>query len=118
MCIFLSLGHIRFFATLWTFTHQAPLFMEFFRQEYWKVLPFPSPGDFPNPGTEPVFPLSPALQADSLPTESLGKPLPLNAGRFACVGTEGIWEFSVSTPQFCCEPKTALKIINLNFKEA
>ena len=89
--------------------------MEFFRQ-YGNGLPFPSPGDFPHPETEPISPLSPALQADSLPTESLGKPIPLNVGSFACLGAEGIWEFSVSTPQFCCEPKTALKIIN--FKEA
>ena len=91
---------------------KAPLSMGFSRQEYWNELPCPPPGDFPNPGTEPVLPLSPALQADSLTTESLGKPIPLNAGSFAWVGTEGIWEFSISTPQFCCEPKTALKIIN------
>ena len=44
--------------------------MEFFRQEYWSGLPFPSPGDLPQPGTEPV---SPTLQADSLPTEPPGK---------------------------------------------
>ena len=51
---------------------QAPLSMEFSRQEYWSGLPFPSPGDLPNPGIEPG---SPALQADSLPTESTsGKP--------------------------------------------
>ena len=52
-------------------THQAPLSMEFFRQEYCSGLPFPSPGDLPDPGIEPV---SPALQADSLPSEPLGKP--------------------------------------------
>ena len=43
-----------------------PLSMEFYRQEYWSELPFPSPGDLPNPGIEPE---SPALQADSLPYE-------------------------------------------------
>ena len=48
----------------WTVDHKAPLFMGVPRQEYWKGLPFPSPGDLPNPGIEPV---SPALQADSLP---------------------------------------------------
>ena len=42
--------------------HQAPLSMGFFRQEYWSGLPYPSPGDLPNPGTKPR---SPALQADS-----------------------------------------------------
>ena len=46
---------------------QAPLFMAFSRQEYWSGLPFPSPGDLPDPG-------SPALQADSLPSEPSGKP--------------------------------------------
>ena len=53
-------------ATPWTITCQAPLSMEFSRQEYWCGLSFPSPGDLPDPGIEPE---SPALQADSLPTE-------------------------------------------------
>ena len=44
--------------------NQAPLFMGFSRQEYWSRLPFPSPGDLPDPGIEPM---SPALQADYLP---------------------------------------------------
>ena len=52
--------------TSWTVAHQAPLSMGFSRQEYRSGLPFPSPGDLPNPGIEPK---SPALQADSLPTE-------------------------------------------------
>ena len=43
-------------ATPWTITHQAPLSMEFSRQEYWSGLPFPSPGDLPNPGNEPMNP--------------------------------------------------------------
>ena len=50
----------------WVVAHQAPLSMEFFRQEYWSGLPFPSPGDLPNPGIEPG---SPAMQADALPSE-------------------------------------------------
>ena len=45
--------------------------MEFSRPEYWSGQPFPSPGDLPNPG---IKPRSPALQADSLPTELSGKP--------------------------------------------
>ena len=48
--------------------------MGFFRQEYWSGLPSPSPGDLPDPGIEPMFPVSPALQVDSLPAEILGKP--------------------------------------------
>ena len=57
--------------TPWTITHQASLSMEFSRQEYRSGLPFPSPGDLPNPGIEPR---SPALQADSLLSEPPGKP--------------------------------------------
>ena len=49
--------------TPWTVAHWASLSMGFSRQEYWRGLPFPSPGDLPNPGIEPT---SPALQADSL----------------------------------------------------
>ena len=56
--------------TPWTVARQAPLSMEFSRQEYWSGLPFPSPGDLPDPGIEPR---SPALQVDSLPTELPGK---------------------------------------------
>ena len=51
-------------------SHQASLSMGFSRQEYWSRQPFPSPGDLPDPGIEPG---SPALQADSLPPEPLGK---------------------------------------------
>ena len=58
-------------ATPWTAAHQAPLSLGFSRQGYWIGLPFPSPGDLPDPGIEPR---SPALQADSLPTELSGKP--------------------------------------------
>ena len=58
------------FATLWTIAYQAPLSIEFSRQEYWSGLPFPSPGDLPNPGIDPG---SPALQEDSLLSEPPGK---------------------------------------------
>ena len=58
------------FPTPWTVTHQPPLSMGFFRQEFWGGLLFPSPGDLPNPGNEHR---SPALQADSLPFELPGK---------------------------------------------
>ena len=53
---------------------QAPLSMEFSRQEYWSGLPFPSPGHLPNPGIDPK---SPAWQADSLPLHRLGSPISL-----------------------------------------
>ena len=59
------------FATPWTVAYQAPWFKGFSRQEYWSGLPFPSPGDLPNPG---IKLRSPALQTDALPSEPLGKP--------------------------------------------
>ena len=62
--------------TLLAVARQAPLSMEFSRQEYWSGLPFPSPGDLPNPGIELR---SPTLQADGLSSEPPGKPLPANA---------------------------------------
>ena len=55
--------------------HQALLLMGLPRQKYWNGLPFPSPGDPPDPGIEPT---SPTLQADSLPSELPGKPEPTN----------------------------------------
>ena len=58
-------------AITWTVVYQASLSMGFFRQEYWSGLPFPSPGDLPDPGIKPK---SPALKADPLPTELQGKP--------------------------------------------
>ena len=66
-----SLSHVQLFATPWTDPTQAPPSMEFPRQKYWSGLPFPSPGDLPDPGIEPM---SPALQADTLPSEPSGKP--------------------------------------------
>ena len=60
------LSPARLFATLWAVARQAPLSMGFSRQEYWSGLPFPPPGDFPDPGIERM---SPALQADALPDE-------------------------------------------------
>ena len=54
------------FATPWTVALQAPLSMEFSRQQYWSWLPFPSPGDLPDSGIKPKCP---ALQADSLLSE-------------------------------------------------
>ena len=57
--VFLLLSRVQPFVTPRMVAHQAPLPMEFFRQEYWRGLPFPSPENFPDPGIEP---LSPALQ--------------------------------------------------------
>ena len=62
-------SHVHLCETLWTVAHQAPLSMEFSRQQYWSGLPFPSPGDLPDPGIESG---SLAFQADSLPSEQPG----------------------------------------------
>ena len=51
------LSHVWLFVTPWTVTHQAPLSLEFSRQEYWSGVPFSPPGDLPNPGTEPESPV-------------------------------------------------------------
>ena len=61
---------MRLFVTPWAVAHQAPLSTEFSRQEYWSEVPFPAPGDLPDPGIEPG---SPALQANSLLSELPGK---------------------------------------------
>ena len=67
-----SLSRVQFFVTPWTIAHQAHSSMEFSRQEYWTGLPFPSPGDLPDPGIRPG---SPTLRADALPSEPPGNPM-------------------------------------------
>ena len=62
------------FVTPWTIAHQAPLSMEFCRQEYWSGLSFPPPGDLPNPRIKPTSPASPALAGGFFTTEPPGKP--------------------------------------------
>ena len=88
-------SHVRLCATPRTAAYQAPLSMEFSRQKYWSGLPFPSPGDIPNPGIEPR---TPALQADALPSEPPGKPprnyMLLLLSCFSCV-------------RLCATPETA-----------
>ena len=66
-----SLSRVRLFVTPWTVAYQAPPSMGFSRQQCWSGLPFPSPGDLPDPGIESG---SPALQADALLSEPPGKP--------------------------------------------
>ena len=66
-----SVSRVWLFATPWGVAYLAPLSMGFSRQECWSGLPFPSPGDLPDPG---IKPRSPALQADALQSEPPGKP--------------------------------------------
>ena len=78
-----SLSRVRLFATPWTVVYQAPSSVGFSRQEYWSGLPFPSPGDLPDPGIEPRFP---TLQADALTSEPPGKPNNLHSRVFKNTG--------------------------------
>ena len=69
-CMLSCFCHVQLFVNIWTVARQAPLSMG---QEYWSRLPCPPSGDLPDSGTESVSPVSPVLQADSLPTEPSGK---------------------------------------------
>ena len=70
-CVHAKLFLLCLTVTLMTVVRQAPLSMGFSRQEYWNGLPFPSPGDLPDPGIKPA---SPALADGLLPSEPQGKP--------------------------------------------
>ena len=97
-------------ATPWTVACQPPLSMGFFWQEYWSGLPFPSPGDFPDSGIEPG---SPALQADSLPTELWGKPYCCQ--RLTLLNVAGLvqWEEVVRSPQGGIWPPSSPELLLL-----
>ena len=84
VCIFVGVESLICvsFVTPSTIAHQAPPSMEFSKQEYWSGLPFPSPGDLPDPGIEPG---SPVLQADALPSEPPEKPLLYQSVQFSSV---------------------------------
>ena len=71
-------SRVRLLVSPWTIARKAPLSMGFSRQEYWSGLPLPFLGDLPNPGIELS---SPALQADSLPSEPPGKPTVWDANK-------------------------------------
>ena len=75
-----SLSHVQLFVAPWTVPTRLLCPWGFFRQEYWSGLPCLPPGDPPNPGIEPRFP---ALQVDSLPTESAGKPKNTGVGKLS-----------------------------------
>ena len=67
--------HVQLIAIPRTLSHQAPLSVGLSKQECWSGLPFPPPGDLPDPGTDLVSLVSPALKTDSLPTAPPGKPM-------------------------------------------
>ena len=74
--------------TPWTVAHQAPLAVEFSRQEHWSGLPCPPSGGLSDPG---IKPWSPALQADSLPSELQGKPITFVRGRYSHHHPPHLW---------------------------
>ena len=71
-CVLSCFSRVGHFATQWTVAHQAPLSMGLSRQEYWSGLPFRSPGDLPDPGTEPRSPVAPTLADKLFTTEPPG----------------------------------------------
>ena len=71
-CVLSCFSHVWLFATLWAAARQAPLSMGFSGQEYWSGLPCSSPGDLLDPGIEPLSPMAPELQVDSLPLSHWG----------------------------------------------
>ena len=73
------LNHVQLFETPWTVAFQAPLSVEFSRQEYWSGLPFPPPGDLYHPGIKPASPASPALASPLAPP---GKPISIQKASY------------------------------------
>ena len=69
-----SLNYVQFFVTPWIIAQQAPLSMEFSRQEHWSGVPFPTPGDLPDPGIKHVSLASPAMAGRFFTTVPTGKP--------------------------------------------
>ena len=72
-CLLSLFSRVQLFATLQTIARQAPLSMGFPRQEYWSGFPFPSPGDLPNPGTEPISLMSSAMAGRFFTTSATWK---------------------------------------------
>ena len=79
----------------WTVALQAPLSMGFTRQGHWSGLPFPSPWDLPDPGIKPG---SPALWADSKPSEPPGKPTVLRANKIASKKHKNVEKLALNRP--------------------
>ena len=75
-CCMCMLICVQLFAIPWTVAHQAPMSRGFPRQEYYSGLPFPTPGDLPDPGIKPTSLGSPALPGRFFTTEPFGNPKP------------------------------------------
>ena len=107
MCMLSPFSRVWLRVMLWTVALQAPLSMGFSRQEYWSGLPCHPPGDRPDPGIEPVSPLTPALQVDSLTPEPLGK-------SHICVHTH---THKVWCPKALLRPRNTLNLVSREYKK-
>ena len=90
-CLPSHFSGVQLFATLWTVASQAPLAMGFSRQKYQSELPYPSPGEFPDPGIEHMSPEAPALQAGSLPLSHQGSQAQFLAISLPALSTSSMW---------------------------
>ena len=99
-----SLSRVQLFAIPWTAAHQAPLSMGFSSQEYWSGLPFPTPGNVPDTGTEPISLVSPALAGRFFTTEPPRQSLPLRFLTSVCVMTAAAAAKSLQSCLTLCDP--------------
>ena len=102
-----SLSHAQLFVTPWLTAHQVSLSMEFSKQEYWSGLPFPTPGNLPNPGIKPTYSASPVLTGRFLTTAPAGQPsMLLNTLNLAKIKVPLKCDYIVSgcfpVPQLAC----------------
>ena len=105
-----SLSRVQLFVNLWTVARQAPLPMEFSRQEYWSGLPFPSPGDLPHLGIKPC---SSAFQADSLLSELPGKPSSVQFSYSAVSDSATPWTIACQASLSITNSKSLLKPMSI-----
>ena len=115
-CCVCVLSCVWFFETPGTVACQAPLSMEFSRQEHWSELLFPTPGDLPNPRTKPRFLVPPVLAGRFFPTEPPGKPILLSRATWMAQLSHFSLQclsFSLSPPSFSSFSLPIQMVINL-----
>ena len=96
--------------TPWTVACQVPLSMGFPRQEYWSVLPFPIPGDLPDPGVEPASPVSPALASGFFTTPPPGMPIHMFKAKYLFLFTSLLTSFIKSLTLLSFSGKEIIQI--------
>ena len=111
VCVF---SHVRLFATPWTVVHQALRPMEFSRQEYWSVLPFPSPGDLPHPGIEPLSLGSPSLAGRFFTTSATQKPQCVHHQRCSFHVSPYSWPPSSISPSASPSPLVITTLVSVS----